>query len=650
MKAHAHRRALLALWGLVFVIVPTILAPLPAWGQQDGAPQFTTLRKIPYTQVNPHWKDCGLRAYNMPGRTEQSIGPYQRRDPSANRAQTAEIIVDYGSGFTREAQTAFQRAIDIWEQHITSPVPIRIDASFEPLGSGILGGTRPQFVYSVDLNGDGSEDTILTDAIYDAVSGQDQSPGEFDILITFNREFEDWNFDLDSTPDDKIDFTGVVLHEIAHGLSYFHLFGFDRGAGGYGVDFSGNGQLEESEKLPGIFGAFVVEEQTGGSLVPITDTSLFPNPSEALGEALTRDRLFFDGESASNGAATSTGPIPPKLYAPFSWEPGSSIAHTDEDTYGPGDPNSLMTPFVGRGETERTPGPVVCGQLEDMGWTLGAECQRFFENVFAIEGAATASPTEASFTLTWQALDDAGIQSYFVEQSTFGGPFETVQTLSAGTTSTTLSGLGLGEFAFRLGWVNADGTSVRSETFTATYNIQEVNTEIVSRTDLGRGTVDVSWIVPPGTEGFTYALRQAAGTGEELQTIEESLTATEVSIPNQPPGRYSFQVAATDAEGNTLESETQSVSLDFDGEVFILGPYPNPTRGDATVELTARNRQTVQVEVFNSIGQRVLSENRSLSALAPVTLDIDGDRWASGMYFIRVTGSDFTETQQFVVL
>jgi hypothetical protein len=42
-------------------------------------------------------------------------------------------------------------------------------------------------------------------------------------------------------------------------------------------------------------------------------------------------------------------------------------------------------------------------------------------------------------------------------------------------------------------------------------------------------------------------------------------------------------------------------------------------------------------------------EERSLDARVPVTLRLDAQQWSSGMYFLRVKGTDFTETRKVIV-
>ena len=58
------------------------------------------------------------------------------------------------------------------------------------------------------------------------------------------------------------------------------------------------------------------------------------------------------------------------LFAPATFDVGSSVSHQDERSYPGGTPNALMTPSIANGEAIRTPGPVILGVLEDIGWNV----------------------------------------------------------------------------------------------------------------------------------------------------------------------------------------------------------------------------------------------------------------------------------------
>jgi hypothetical protein len=66
---------------------------------------------------------------------------------SNKRPKNATIEVTY-TGFTPEAEAAFQTAVDIWESLISSPVTIRIQAQWTPLSSGVLGSAGTHSNYS----------------------------------------------------------------------------------------------------------------------------------------------------------------------------------------------------------------------------------------------------------------------------------------------------------------------------------------------------------------------------------------------------------------------------------------------------------------------------------------------------------------------
>jgi len=602
--------------------------------------------------MKPQWRDCGLRKDPKPVQTPvQKLPAYLVE--RAKSTQTVDIQVTYGSGFTFEARQAFERAVEVWEQHITSPVTIRIQASFTDLsefGPNVLGGAGSNKFYLVDRN---NQNLIYGDALADAITGEDQNPGAPDILAAFSSTRDDWYFGEGNPPPGDIDFTSVVLHEIGHGLNYLDLFGFSDEEAFYGGDLNDDGVITQDEFLPGVFDSFIVEESRNGSVI-LTNRDVVQNPSERLGEALTSNSLFFDSEQARRAAEVSTGPVPPKIYAPSSWQRGSSIAHLDELTYRPGDPNALMSPNFNSGETARLPGPVVCGQMADMGWELATGCTRFFRDVFAFQ--AQSADDAGAVSLRWEVTEDAAIDTFFVERQRFDGPFEVVRTLAGDAPpQVTLRDLGLGVFTFRLRWVAADGREATTfEQPTITLNVDAITADVMDTGPEGRGIVDVAWDVPPGTQGFRYAVETAPGTAgvreEDFSRAATDVTETEARLERQTPGRYTYRIVATDAQGNALTSETQTLEIDFQGTVFALGPYPNPARSQTVLDLTTNRGQEIDIEVFDRLGRRLYEETRRVSSRAPEQVRINTSPWASGMYFLRIAGNDFREMRRLVVV
>ena len=132
----------------------------------------------------------------------------------------AAIEVTY-SGFTPEAEAAFQRAVDMWSALLITTVPIRIEADFESLDPGVLGGAGPGGSGSAFFAGD---IPFFPRCSFQSDSRRDLDPGDADISTTFSND-SDWYFGLDGRPgDDEFDFVSVVFHELAHGLGFFDSF------------------------------------------------------------------------------------------------------------------------------------------------------------------------------------------------------------------------------------------------------------------------------------------------------------------------------------------------------------------------------------------------------------------------------------------
>ena len=287
----------------------------------------------------------------------------QARTAAANEVppvKTAEFIVNY-TGFTPEAEAAFQYAVDIWATILVSDVPIRVNANFRPLPPRVLGsaGTTNLFANFAD---DIAPDTWYVSALADAIAGRDlnseiDSLAEYpDINTNFSSVF-DWYYGTDLNPaDNEYDFVTIVLHELGHGLGFTGFAAVDdsTNVGEIRVDYRGL-------FIPVVYNNFV--EDKG-------DTAIldFPDPSVKLGKKLT-DSLFMTGE---NTVAALGGKEPP-LYTPDVWRQGTSYGHWDEETFPPGDSNSLMTPFAGFAEANHRVGEITKGLFEDMGWTINEE-------------------------------------------------------------------------------------------------------------------------------------------------------------------------------------------------------------------------------------------------------------------------------------
>ena len=303
---------------------------------------------------------------------------------SLHAEATATFVVNY-TGFTPQAQAAFQAAVDVWANLITSPVPIVVNAQFAALSPSVLGSAAATYVVK-DFPGAPQSQTWYPAAVANARAGSDLFLTESDIRANFSSAVPNWYFGTDgNTPSGQFDFMTVVLHELGHGLGF----------SGSAIVVNGVGQWGAGD--PGAIFPFSYDRAiVNAASQSIVDTTLFSNPSAALASQYTSGSLFWSGPAAT----AANGGVRPRLYAPATWAQGSSYSHLNEATYPAGSANSLMTPFIGTAESIHSPGPITLGILADVGWAVNAPPPCSFTVTPTNTGAPTGGVVGAAVTVT----------------------------------------------------------------------------------------------------------------------------------------------------------------------------------------------------------------------------------------------------------
>ena len=314
---------------------------------------------------------------------------------------SSEIEVSFakacdGQSWPDEAKDAVNFAADIWAGHLSSSIPIRIEAIWDDMPTATLGRAGPTRIINDTRIPDARPNTWYTAAQASAMADEDFiaeiDDEEFDVRMWFNCNRTDWYFDTDGEPPaGVIDFVTVVLHEIGHGVGFLGTMReTDDGEGEWG-------QPRNGEPAPIIYDSFA--EDLDQQL--LIDEDLYPNPSEVLFDTLRSENVFAGGDLAQSA---NEGTRPP-LYAPEQWNQGSSFSHLDTDTFAD-TPNALMRHQIDRASAIHSPGPVMCGMLADMGWPLGSNC----EDLLEVSTAITVTPSSVDFdVVTVEASDSETI-------------------------------------------------------------------------------------------------------------------------------------------------------------------------------------------------------------------------------------------------
>ncbi len=276
--------------------------------------------------------------------TPPSVDFQQLKSGSTN---SSNINVTY-VGFPEEAKVAFEYAISIWEQYLTTSAPISVLAKWESFSSNILAQSRPSMFYK-NFDSAPVSNVYYPIALVEKLSGREWNDDkEADIICSFSNNAP-WYFDTDgNTSETQYDFITVVLHEMAHGL----------GISGFLSVVNGVGEITNPGNTPSAYDYYIFNSNKQR----ISDNTIFNSPSSELHKQLTSDNLDFGCMHDNCHVEHSS------IYAPVSWKDGVSIYHLKSAQSNTNEGHELMSPYLYKGEANHNPGVNTLNVLSEMGW------------------------------------------------------------------------------------------------------------------------------------------------------------------------------------------------------------------------------------------------------------------------------------------
>jgi hypothetical protein len=111
-----------------------------------------------------------------------------------------------------------------------------------------------------------------------------------------------------------------------------------------------------------------------------------------------------------------------------------------------------------------------------------------------------------------------------------------------------------------------------------------------------------------------------------------------------------YRLKQIDLDGSFEYSEPIEIDINNPGEYMLKQNFPNPFNPSTTIEFSIPNTDFVNLEVYNSLGEKVaVLVNETLSA-GNHSITYDGSSLASGVYLIRMTTGNFTELRKINLL
>jgi hypothetical protein len=111
-----------------------------------------------------------------------------------------------------------------------------------------------------------------------------------------------------------------------------------------------------------------------------------------------------------------------------------------------------------------------------------------------------------------------------------------------------------------------------------------------------------------------------------------------------------YRLRQVDHDGTESLSDEIVVALGTPERLALHAPFPNPSRGHATVRYAVPEAMEIEMAVYNVLGQRVATLVEGRVEAGPVERHLDTGRWPSGVYFVRMVAGGTVQTQRLTVV
>lgn len=181
------------------------------------------------------------------------------------------------------------------------------------------------------------------------------------------------------------------------------------------------------------------------------------------------------------------------------------------------------------------------------------------------------------------------------------------------------------------------------------------------------------YLLPPQAPGISLDVRTEGGFRiADGQSVELYISADQypvyVSVEKNQVSSTGYKLVGVneskpDVEIPLYEGQTEELTKDYDHiylkkstlperpkKFKLSANYPNPFNPTTTIQYQVPKQADVLIEVYNILGQRAKTLVNENKQPGEYTINFNGSRLASGIYFLRIEAGNFIDTQKMTLI
>jgi len=186
-------------------------------------------------------------------------------------------------------------------------------------------------------------------------------------------------------------------------------------------------------------------------------------------------------------------------------------------------------------------------------------------------------------------------------------------------------------------------------------------TSFIANTSNGKIILNWHTATEINNSGFSIQRSSDNSTFKEIAFVPGHGTTTDKFMYSYTdntalPGKYYYKLKQIDFNGSFSYSTSVEVNLETPKNFSLDQNYPNPFNPSTTIRFTLPTKATVNIKLYNTLGQEVVNilNNEQMNAGVHETI-FDASKFSSGVYFYRLEvkgddGSTFAQTKRMILI